>query len=96
MKKIKEFLEKTWADAEILELSYNYNDVLKLKIKNWKEEVFEFEFKNIFRLSFEDYLNDDISEIKGTFLYDSDSICEISIISASTDKEIASFSFFID
>jgi len=93
MNVINKLINNSWADAEIIDLSYLNNDILTLKIKNYKEEISEFEIKNIFKLFFEDYLNDDISEIKGELL---DDVYTISIISASTDKEIIKFSFFID
>ena len=54
-------------------------------------------FENIYQLSFQNYLNDDISEIKYSFsIEDKDDVCKVSIISASTDNEILSFSFFVD
>ena len=97
IEKIIQFLShNSWADAQILELLYDNNN-LNLKIENYKGEIFTFMFENIYQLSFQNYLNDDISEIKYSFsIEDKDDVCKVSIISASTDNEILSFSFFVD
>ena len=46
----------TYPDGQILELSYQ-NNVLKLTLKDYKEEIATYSFPNIFQLSFENYLN---------------------------------------
>ena len=44
---------------------------------------------------FENYLNEDISEIRSSFWKEeNDTICQIVILSAWTNKEIVRFSFF--
>ena len=52
-----------YTDGQIVELSYQ-NNVLKLTLKNYKEEIVTYSFLNIFQLSFENYLNEDIDEIR--------------------------------
>ena len=46
-----------YPDGQIVELSYQ-NNVLKLTLKDYKEEVATYSFLNIFQLSFENYLNE--------------------------------------
>ena len=85
----------TYTDGQIVELSYQ-NNVLKLTLKNYKEERATYSFLNIFQLSFENYLNEDIDEIR-TFLEEreEEKICKISILSAWTGREMIHFSFFM-
>jgi hypothetical protein len=52
----------TYTDGQIVELSYQ-NNVLKLTLKDYKEKIATYSFLNIFQLSFENYLNEDIDEI---------------------------------
>ena len=51
-----------YTDGQIVELSYQ-NNVLKLTLKNYKEEIVTYSFLNIFQLSVENYLNEDIDEL---------------------------------
>ena len=85
----------TYTDGQIVELSYQ-NNVLKLTLKNYKEERATYSFLNIFQLSFENYLNEDIDEIR-TFWEEreKEKICKISILSAWTGREMIHFSFFM-
>ena len=46
-----------YTDGQIVELSYQ-NNVLKLTLKDYKEERATYSFLNIFQLSFENYLNE--------------------------------------
>ena len=84
-----------YTDGQIVELSYQ-NNVLKLTLKDYKEEIVTYSFLNIFQLSFENYLNEDIDEIR-TFWEerDGEKICRISILSAWTGREMIHFSFFM-
>ena len=68
-----------YTDGQIVELSYQ-NNVLKLTLKNYKEEIATYSFLNIFQLSFENYLNEDIDEIR-TFWEerDGEKVCRISL-----------------
>ena len=84
-----------YPDGQIVELSYQ-NNVLKLTLKDYKEEIVIYSFLNIFQLSFENYLNEDIDEIR-TFWEerDGEKVCRISILSAWIGREIMHFSFFM-
>ena len=53
----------SYPDGQVVELSYQ-NNVLKLTLKDYKEEIVIYSFLNIFQLSFENYLNEDIDEIR--------------------------------
>jgi len=90
---VDRLINNSWDDAEIIDVSYFNNDILKFKIRDYKENILEFEFNNIFKLYFEDYLSNDISHIKKEISGD---VCKINIFSASTDKKILEFSFFFD
>ena len=85
----------TYTDGQIFELSYQ-NNVLKLTLKDYQEKIVTYSFLNIFQLSFENYLNEDIDEIC-TFWEerDEEKVCRISILSAWTGKEMMHFSFFM-
>ena len=69
----------SYPDGQVVELSYQ-NNVLKLTLKNYKEEIATYSFLNIFQLSFENYLNEDIDEIR-TFWEerDGEKVCRISL-----------------
>jgi len=60
------------------------------------ELTLTYSFLNIFQLSFENYLNEDIDEIR-TFWEErgKEKICKISILSAWTGREMIHFSFFM-
>ncbi|MCL2682872.1 MAG: hypothetical protein FWE63_05235 [Bacteroidales bacterium] len=92
LENIDRLVNSVLADAEIIDISYSNNDMLKLKIRDYKENYLEFYFNNIFKLYFEDYLNNDISHINKEV---SEEVCTINIFSASTDKKILEFSFFL-
>lgn len=97
MSKEATIFNKNWADAQVLELSYTNNDIVKLKIKNYQDDIFVYEFKNVFKLYFEDYINEDISDIKYNFYSkDNENICDILIFSAWSNQEIIKFSFFVE
>ena len=83
----------SYPDGQVVELSYQ-NNVLKLTLKDYKEEIVIYSFLNIFQLSFENYLNEDIDEIR-TFWEEKEKICKISILSAWTGREMIHFSFFM-
>lgn len=85
----------SYPDGQVVELFYQ-NNVLKLTLKDYKEEIITYSFLNIFQLSFENYLNEDIDEIR-TFWEerDGEKVCRISILSAWTGKEMMHFSFFM-
>ena len=87
----------SYPDGQVVELSYQ-NNVLKLTLKDYKEEIVIYSFLNIFQLSFENYLNEDIDEIR-TFWEErereKEKICKISILSAWTGREMIYFSFFM-
>lgn len=44
----------SYPDGQVVELSYQ-NNVLKLTLKDYKEEIVIYSFLNIFQLSFENY-----------------------------------------
>lgn len=46
----------SYPDGQVVELSYQ-NNILKLTLKDYKEEIVIYSFLNIFQLSFENYLN---------------------------------------
>lgn len=85
----------SYPDGQVVELSYQ-NNVLKLTLKDYKEKIETYSFLNIFQLSFENYLNEDIDEIR-TFWEErkKEKICKISILSAWTGREMIHFSFFM-
>ena len=85
----------SYPDGQVVELSYQ-NNILKLTLKDYKEERATYSFLNIFQLSFENYLNEDIDEIR-TFWEEreKEKICKISILSAWTGREMMHFSFFM-
>ena len=85
----------SYPDGQVVELSYR-NNVLKLTLKDYKEEIVTYSFLNIFQLSFENYLNEDIDEIR-TFWEEreEEKICKISILSAWKGREMIHFSFFM-
>ena len=85
----------SYPDGQVVELSYQFN-LLKLTLKDYKEEIVTYSFLNIFQLSFENYLNEDIDEIR-TFWEEreEEKICKISILSAWTGREMIHFSFFM-
>jgi len=85
----------SYPDGQVVELFYQ-NNVLKLTLKDYKEEIVTYSFLNIFQLSFENYLNEDIDEIR-TFWEEreEEKICKISILSASKGREMIHFSFFM-
>lgn len=64
-------------------------------MENYQNTIYKYLFEDVFALSFEDYLNEDISEIRSSFRKEeNDTICQIGILSAWTNKEIVNFSFF--
>ncbi len=85
----------SYPDAQVVELFYQ-NNVLKITLMDYKEEIVTYSFLNIFQLSFENYLNEDIDEIR-TFWEEreEEKICKISILSAWTGREMIHFSFFM-
>ena len=85
----------SYPDGQVVELSYQ-NNVLKLTLKDYKEEIVIYSFLNIFQLSFENYLNEDIDEIRTLWEErEKEKICKISILSAWTGREMIHFSFFM-
>ena len=89
---VKKMLELDWADATITDISYVDNDILSLKIKNYQGIISEYKISGIYKLFFEDYLNDDISHLDSKQYSDT---CTIMFFSSSTDKVILEFSYFI-
>ena len=89
-----DILKNNWSDAQIVEVSYQKGTLL-LALKDYQNIIYEYLFEKVFALSFENYLNEDISEIHSSFWKEeNDTICQIDILSAWTNKEIVSFSFF--
>ena len=85
----------SYPDGQVVELFYQ-NNVLKLTLKDYKEEIETYTFQNILQLTDENYLNEDIYEIR-TFWEEKEEekICKISILSAWTGREMIHFSFFM-
>ena len=89
-----DILKNNWSDAQIVDVSYQ-KGILQLALKDYQNTIYEYFFEEVLALSFENYLNEDISEIRSSFWKEeNDMICQIVILSAWTNKEIISFSFF--
>lgn len=89
-----DIVKNNWSDAQIVEVSYQKGTLL-LALKDYQNTIYNYLFENIITLSFENYLNEDISEIRSSFWKEeNDTICQIVILSAWTNKEIVRFSFF--
>ena len=89
-----DILKNNWSDAQIVEVSYQ-KGTLQLALKDYQNTIHKYLFENVIALSFENYLNEDISEIHSSFWKEeNDTICQIVILSAWTNKEIVRFSFF--
>ena len=89
-----DILKNNWSDAQIVDVSYQ-KGTLQLALKDYQNTIHKYLFEKVFALSFENYLNEDISEIHSSFWKEeNDTICQIDILSAWTNKEIVSFSFF--
>ena len=89
-----DILKNNWSDAQIVDVSYQKGTLL-LALKDYQNIIYEYLFENVITLSFENYLNEDISEIRSSFWKEeNDTICQIDILSAWANKEIVSFSFF--
>ena len=89
-----DILKNNWSDAQIVDVSYQKGTLL-LALKDYQNIIYEYLFEKFFALSFEIYLNEDISEIHSSFWKEeNDTICQIDILSAWANKEIVSFSFF--
>ena len=89
-----DILKNNWSDAQIVEVSYQKGTLL-LALKDYQNIIYEYLFENVITLSFENYLNEDISEIHSSFWKEeNNTICQIDILSAWTNKEIVCFSFF--
>ena len=87
-------LKNNWSDAQIVDVSYQKGTLL-LTLKDYQNIIYEYLFENVITLSFENYLNEDISEIHSSFWKEeNNTICQIDILSAWTNKEIVCFSFF--
>lgn len=97
MNNLQELISKNWSDAQIIELTYTQNDSLRLIIKDWREDRFTYEFTGVFKLSFASYLDEDISSIRYIACQEEgEHVGIVSIVSAWSEKEIASFSFLVD
>ena len=89
-----DIVKNNWSDAQIVEVSYQKGTLL-LALKDYQNTIYNYLCENIITLSFENYLNEDISEIRSSFWKEeNDTICQIVILSAWTNKEIVRFSFF--
>lgn len=89
-----DILKNNWSDAQIVDVSYQKGTLL-LALKDCQNIIYEYLFENVITLSFENYLNEDISEIHSSFWKEeNNTICQIDILSAWTNKEIVCFSFF--
>ena len=89
-----DILKNNWSDAQIVDVSYQ-KGILLLALKDYQNTIHKHLFENVIALSFQNYLNEDISEIRSSFCKEeNDTICQIVILSAWTNKEIIRFSFF--
>ena len=89
-----DILKNNWSDEQIVDVYYQ-KVTLVLALKYYQNIIYEYIFEKVFALSFENYLNEDISEIHSSFWKEeNDTICQIDILSAWTNKEIVCFSFF--
>ena len=88
------YSKNNWSDAQIVDVSYQ-KGILLLALKDYQNTIHKYLFENVIALSFQNYLNEDISEIHSSFWKEeNDTICQIVILSAWTNKEIVRFSFF--
>lgn len=61
-----DILKNNWSDAQIVDVSYQKGTLL-LALKDYQNIIYEYLFENVITLSFENYLNEDISEIHSSF-----------------------------
>ena len=61
-----DILKNNWSDAQIVEVSYQ-KGTLQLALKDYQNTIHKYLFENVIALSFENYLNEDISEIRSSF-----------------------------
>ena len=89
---LQEFIEYNWRDGSITALIFD-KDCLKLTIIDWKDQVIEVKFEDVFKLSLHDYFDEDISHIK--IMENDENEISISIFSAWEDRKMLCFSLEI-